>query len=96
MVMNPNDRDTRRSASQQVETRFTRSSHAVGINARMFGGEKTDPAENLKPQKNFRRANEASMDRLWQRENDFNLYDRKPMSKNEICKTRSQERYFQS
>ena len=62
----------------------------------MFGGEAKDPAEQLKPQKNFRKANEASMDRLWQRENDFNLYDKKPLSKYEMCKTRSQERYFQS
>lgn len=60
----------------------------------MFGGEAKDPAQELKPQKNFRKANEASMDRLWQRENEFNMYDKKPMSKYEMCKTRSQERYF--
>ena len=54
----------------------------VGTAANIFGGESTDPAENLKPNKNFRKANEASQDRLWQRDNDFNLYDKAPMTKN--------------
>ena len=50
----------------------------VGTAANIFGGKNEDPAEKLEPQKNFRKANEASMDRLWQRENEFNLYDKKP------------------
>ena len=68
----------------------------VGTAANIFGGKNEDPAEKLEPQKNFRKANEASMDRLWQRENEFNLYDKKPQNKHEMCKTRSRERYFQS
>jgi len=94
-VMNPPSKDPRRASSQQaVQSRFARSSQAVGSNANMFGGAQADPAEMLKPQKNFRKANEASQDRLWTRENDFDLYGEKKLTKNELSKTRSQERYF--
>ena len=42
----------------------------------MFGPKETkDPSEHLAPSKNFRKANEASGS-LWQKENDFNLYDK--------------------
>ena len=95
MVMNPPPKDLRRASSQQaVASRFMRSSTAVGSNANMFGGEQADPAEMLKPQKNFRKANEASQDRLWTRENEFDLYGEKKLTRAELCKTKSQERYF--
>lgn len=61
----------------------------------MFGQKETkDPSEHLAPSKNFRKANEASGS-LWQKENDFNLYD-KQQTRSEMAKTRSRERYFQS
>ena len=33
---------------------------------------------------------------LWTNDNDFGLYENKQLSKHEMCKTRSRERYFQS
>ena len=50
----------------------------------------------MAPQKNFRKASEASMGRLWQRENEFGLYEEKKLNRAEMCKTKSRERYFQS
>lgn len=55
-----------------------------------------DPAENLKPQKEFRKANHATSSQLWTNENEFGLYDNKELNKHEMCKLRSRERYFQS
>ena len=34
--------------------------------------------------------------RLWTNDNDFSLYETKQMTKHEVCKSRSRERYFQS
>lgn len=56
-----------------------------------------DPADSLKPASDFRKANEASMgSRLWTRENEFDIYESKPLTRAEFCKSQSRERYFQS
>jgi len=34
--------------------------------------------------------------RLWTRENEFNMYDDQPKSRAEVAKSLSRERYFQS
>ena len=95
-VMYPESRDTRRCHSQQAsQARFTKASQMIGTNASMFGGEQKDPAECLAPQKNFRKASESEMKgRLWQRENEFDLFEDKKLTRHEMCKTRSRERYF--
>ena len=60
-VMYPEERDTRRCHSQRAsQARFGRSSQMIGTQASLFGGEETDPAAQLAPQKNFRKASEAS------------------------------------
>lgn len=49
---------------------FVRSSDSVGITERMKNTTpRQDPSELLRPDRNFRRANEASLDRLWTNEN---------------------------
>ena len=59
--------------------------------------ETVDPASNLKPSAHFRKASEASMgNRLWTRENEFGMFEQKELTKSQICKTRSRERYFSS
>ena len=56
-----------------------------------------DPANLLKPATDFRKANEASMgSRLWTRENEFDIYESRPLTRSEFCKSQSRERYFQS
>ena len=96
-VMYGEQRDNRRCVSQQAnQARFAKSSQMIGTQANLFGAEQKDPADCLAPQKNFRKASEASMGRLWQRDNDFDLYEQKQLTKHEMCKTRSRERYFQS
>ena len=34
--------------------------------------------------------------RLWVRENEFEIFDNRQLTKHEVCKSRSRERYFQS
>ena len=49
----------------------------------------------LKPQKNFRKASEASMgNRLGTNENDFDLFNDKPQTRKDFSKSQSRERYF--
>lgn len=88
---------TRRATTPQAGN-FIRSSTAIGSGAQMYNKkEAQDPANLLKPAANFRKASEASMgNRLWTNENDFSLYDNQQMTKHEVCKSRSRERYFQS
>ena len=96
-IIVPPEQDSRRCFSQQ--TRYTKSSTMIGTAAafkQAAGNEPVDPADCLAPNKNFRKASEASMGRLWQRENEFGLYEDKKLNKHEMCKTRSRERYFQS
>lgn len=93
-VMYGEERDTRRCRSQQAaQARFGKSSQMIGTQANLFGGEQKDPADCLAPAKDFRKASEAS-GRLWQRENEFDLYEDKKLTRHEMCKTRSRERYF--
>ena len=43
------------------EQRFTKASQQIGTQPNLFGAKETkDPAETLAPNKNFRKANEAS------------------------------------
>ena len=81
-VMNPESRDKRRCASEMAsQSRFTRSSQAIGTAENIFGGETVaDPSTKLAPDKNFRRASEAS-GRLWARENEFEMFEDKQLSK---------------
>ena len=76
---------------------FMRSSQAIGSSHQMSEKkESADPASLLRPHANFRKASEASMgNRLWTRDNEFEMYDNAPKTKHEICKSRSRERYFQ-
>lgn len=93
-VMYPEEQDSRRCHSQRLnQARFGKSSQMIGTQSSLFGGEEKDPAEQLAPSKNFRKASEAS-GRLWQKENEFDLYEDKKLTKHEMCKTRSRERYF--
>ena len=66
-----------------------RSSSAIGVSTELQSEyQLKDPADMLKPQAEFRRANEASMGpRLWTRENEFDIYESKTQSKAEMCKT---------
>ena len=85
----------RRSHSQAA--RFSKASEAIGSNAEMFKKEKVDPADMLRPDKDFRKASVASMgNKLWIEEKDLDLITDRQKSKHEMCKTRSRERYFQS
>lgn len=70
----------------------------IGSNAETFKREQAvDPADMLKPDKNFRKASVASMgNKLWIEEKDLDLITDKTKDKYEMCKTRSRERYFQS
>ena len=95
----PQQRNIRSSSAQKADT-YVRSSSVVGTSAHIYASKKLesqDPADLLKPTKDFRRASQASMgNRLWTNENDFSLYDNKQLSKQEMCKTRSRERYYTS
>ena len=74
-----------------------RSSLAIGVAAQLYKKEESaDPASLLKPSASFRKASEASNNRLWQHDNDFEMYDNKDLNKSQMVKTRSRERYFQS
>lgn len=88
---------TRRAMTPQAGNNFIRSSNTIGSSAQMsMKKEYEDPANLIKPSKTFRKASEASMrNPLWTNDNDFDLYDKK-MTKHELCKSRSRERYFQS
>ena len=87
---------TRRAMTPSAST-YIRSSNAIG-SAQMYNSKKAqDPADLLKPQKNFRRASEASMgNRLWTNENDFDMFNDKLQTRKDISKSQSRERYFQS
>ena len=96
-VFNPQLKDVRKSTSQAaIANQYTKSSSMFGSSIETCRYELKDPAKLLSPDKKFRRANEASQDRLWQLENELDPYSKRALSKHELCKTRSQERYFQS
>lgn len=59
--------------------------------------ENVDPADLLRPNAEFRKATEASMgSRLWTRDNEYGLFECTPLTKTQLSKSRSRERYFQS
>ena len=79
---------------------YVKSSLVIGTAAQLYSKKDEtpqDPASLLKPNASFRKASEASMgNRLWTRENEFDMYDNKEQNKSQMVKTRSRERYFQS
>lgn len=70
--------EPRRAMTPKASTTFFASSaQDIGSSARLNRYEAKDPAAVLKPSANFRKANEASQDRLWTKENEFGLHEDK-------------------
>ena len=84
-----------RRAMTPLNNYLLKSSTVIGSGLRKQ--ERKDPANLLKPPAEFRKATAMSMNNsLWMNDTDFNLRGEKQMSKNEMCKSRSHERYYKS
>jgi hypothetical protein len=96
-ILEPESAPQRRNMTPQAD-RFVRISTQIGAGSELYQNqERVDPATQLKPAANFRKASEASMgNRLWTNENEFGIHEQRNMNKHELCKARSRERYFQS
>ena len=94
-ILNP---ETRSGMTPKEVNNFIRSSNAIGSSAQQSIKKVVeDPANFLKPKADFRKSIDASMgNRLWTNENEFDMYESRQMTKHEVCKSRSRERYFQS
>ena len=74
---------------------YVRQSDSIGVQERIRSSmSNRDPAELLQPDRNFRRANESSSDRLWHHENNMPLYEQRDQSRSELRMSQSRERYF--
>ena len=84
----------RRSHSAQV---YNRASEQIGVNSQVFNQRETvDPATMLKADKNFRKASVSSSKGLWIQEKDMDLITEKRLTKHEVCKAQSRDRYYSS
>lgn len=76
---------------------YSKASESIGENKQIFNKEEAvDPANCLKADRNFRRASQASNNKLWVEDKDMDLLTEKQLTRNEMCKTKSRERYFSS
>jgi len=95
-ILMPDAPAQRRAITPKANT-FSKMSQDIGCGSLMSTNyESKDPAQCLKPNASFRKANEASQTRLWTRENEFDLFEDKKQTKTELMKVRSRERYFSS
>ena len=74
-ILRPDTIPDRRAMTPRIKQSFSKASQDIGSSAKMSGYKAQDPAQCLKPSANFRKANEASLDRLWTKENEFGLHD---------------------
>ena len=95
-ILQPAEVPQRRAMTPQHRNNEMQSSAAaIGIGFKIQTKyEAQDPATTLKPSNTFRKATEASLDRLWQKENEFTFHEDKNQSKSMMEKVQSRERYY--